>query len=181
MSVRSRWTLAMLIVGPHTLAGQSMVSSVRDSIRYRFADTDERRGGRRFKDVHTGRVYVLNDTVILDGHGINSVEVRTRRVGADSLVDLIARLRPAAVDRFSAATASHVGRVLVVTIGDTIVSTGTIESRLGRVVPVMTAVRRSLADSLATRINTSPNTTKRTTGRAVRGTSNHLSLQPGHT
>jgi hypothetical protein len=157
MSIRSVGTCFLLAAAHRTLAAQAPAPSVRDSIQYRFADSAGRASGHRYSDPLTVQVYVLSDTVVLNGYGIDSVEVRSRRVGGDTTVDVVARLQPSAAGVFSTATASHIGRVLVVTIGDRIVATGMIQSRLGSVVPVMSGVARSTAEALAMRINAPAN------------------------
>ena len=156
MLVRSIAICLLLTAAPATLAAQALAPSVRDSIRYRFADPAGHPGARPLTDSRTGQVYVLSDTIVLDGHGIDSVEVRSRRIGGDTTVDVIARLRPSVVAGFSTATASHIGQVLVVTIADRIVAAGVVTSRLGSVVPLQSDVRRSTADSLAARVNGAP-------------------------
>jgi preprotein translocase subunit SecD len=143
----STLALALVALAPIPLAAQGRC----DSIQYHFIDDGAPASARRYRYAPNGQSYALNDSLVLDGRGIASLDVRTDRISPDTTWSVIARLTPAGASSIAAATASHVGHMLVVLVGDEIIQTAIIESALRTSIPLRTDLTRAAADSLASR------------------------------
>ena len=158
----SRFARGILVIAPghiaflHTSDPRVVASAPAprgagcDSIQYRFVDDGAPANARRYRDPQSGQSYALRDSIVLDGRGIAQIEVRPRRVGADTSWDVMARLTPTGASALEAATASHVGSMIAVLVGDEIVQTAIIQGTLRTaVIPIRMDLSRNAADSLA--------------------------------
>jgi TonB family protein len=130
-----------------------------EHIQLRFADTVYRSPGefvppntRVYRNGANGWLYPLRDTVVLDERGITSVSVWPTRLGSDTTWAVLARTTSEGARALADATAKHVGRYIGIMVGNDLVDTAIIESKLaGSVLQLRGNVTRAVADSLARR------------------------------
>jgi preprotein translocase subunit SecD len=141
----------LLSYNPAIVSGQSPEHPKCETLQFRFVDESSPSGARRYVDTSQNGEYSLRDTVVLDGRGIDSIRVTAHRFLGDTVWDVSARVIPAAARAWGDATASHVGQRIVVLLGDEIVQTAIIESRIGARTGIRLNATHRVADSLALR------------------------------
>jgi preprotein translocase subunit SecD len=137
---------------------EAQTPSACEHIQFRFVDRVYQPGADTvlagpphiYKNSANGWTYALGDTVVLDERGIASVRAQSVRFGADTSWAVMTRNTPAGARALSDATASHVGRYLGIVIGNDLVDTPRIASRLtGTVIQLRGLASRAVAESLA--------------------------------
>ena len=159
--MRPRGFLVTVVsLAPLAVAAQAPAPSGCEHIQLRFVDTVYQLGidavptnaPRVYRNSANGWSYALNDTVVLDDRAIMSVGVQSERFGSEEEWDVFARTTIAGAKGLSDATATHVGRYLGILIGDDLVDTPRIDSRLSATfVSLRLSASRAVADSLLTR------------------------------
>src|SRR5690349_11860543 len=145
------YSVATFIAAAATVA-PAAAQTPCETIQYRFVDPRATPGLARYRNRRTGESLALEDSIVLDAKDIDRVAAVAHRVGRDTVWSVIATLTPAAAQAFAATTANHTGDTMAVRIGDEIVDTGIIESRLGAKAGIVTGVSKAAADSMLTRV-----------------------------
>lgn len=149
----------MISLSSLALSAQAPKPEKCEHIQLRFADTVYRSPDLVPPNTRVYRnsaqepwSYPLKDTVVLDEGALVSVGVEYVRYGPQRVWSVFGRITPRGAEAFSDATAHHVGQYLGIMIGDDLVSTPIIQSRLsGTYILLRDNVTRAVADSLLTR------------------------------
>lgn len=151
----TQWFVASLAIGVTvpSLPAQSTSRSPCESIQYGFVDVSKPSPAKGYQEPRTGKFYALKDTTVLAASAIERVTVWPHRLGSDTVFDVFATLTPSAAGTFAAVTEAHIGQTIAVRVGDDIVATAIVESKLGKRLPFTTNASKARADSLATRVN----------------------------
>jgi len=143
---------------PFALSAQTPARPGCERIQYRFADTVSPPTARVSPTTRTYRnsandwSYTLNDTVVLDERAITSIGVDSFRLGEKTAWSVFARITPAGSQALSEASASHIGQLLGILIGDDLIDAPIIETKLTTTVTLLRGnASLAVADSLATR------------------------------
>lgn len=99
----------------------------------------------------------LGDTVVLDLTGIESAFVSPDPPGVDSTWIAVAKLNVRGAAAIGAATATHIGHRIAVTIDGKVSTVAIVETPLGASLPLTSDVSRAYADSIAQRVNRAAN------------------------
>ena len=137
-----------------------------EHIQLRFVDTVYPLGidavptnaPRVYRNSANGWSYALNDTIVLDERAITSVGMEASRfesqvpLWSERPWNVFARITIAGSKALSDATATHVGRYLGIMIGDDLVDTPRIDTKLTTTfIQLRGLTWRAVADSLLTR------------------------------
>ena len=160
------FVIAIVALAPLALAAQAPAPSGCDHIQLRFVDTVYRLGidavptnaPRVYRNSANGWSYGLNDTIVLDERAITSVGVEASRPGSEPPLlserpwNVFARISIAGSKALSEATATRVGGYLGIMIGNDLVDTPRIDTKLTTTfIQLRGFASRAVADSLLTR------------------------------
>jgi preprotein translocase subunit SecD len=135
---------------PFALTAQAPASPACERIQLRFADV-MRSTAKIHRNSADGVWYALNDTIVLDERVISSIGVDSFRLRETTAWSVVARLTPAGTQALSEASASHIGKMLGILIGDDLIDVPVIETKLTTpVIQLRGNASRAVADSLAT-------------------------------
>ena len=153
--------VAVQLLGLGALSAQAPSGTRCDSVQYRFVDAEAPTTARHYRYAQPGQSYALRDSIVLDGHDIVGIEVQRGLFGTDTTWTVMARFTPAGASALTAATASHIGSMIAVLVGDEIVQTAIIQGSLRTaLLPVQMDLSRRAADSLAARLRRTTGCTK---------------------